>query len=169
MVLQCYYNCLELNDNGITMILQLPGTDWQWYYNVITIAWNWLTMILQCYYNCLDLIDNGITILLQLPGTDWQWYYNVITIAWNWLIILLQCYYNCLELIDNDITMILQLPGIDWQWYYNSIDNDITMPFKMNTIIVVNGCGIIHIAYRVHALSIVIKMLATPRSGLCNA
>ena len=36
------------------------------------------------------------------------------------------------------------------------------MPFKMITIIVVNGCGIIHIAYRVHALSIVIKMLATP-------
>ena len=39
------------------------------------------------------------------------------------------------------------------------------MPFKMNTIIVVNGCGIIHIAYRVHALSIVIKMLATPRQS----
>ena len=35
------------------------------------------------------------------------------------------------------------------------------MPLRMNTTIVVNGCGIIHIAYRVHALSIVIKMLAT--------
>ena len=71
MVLQCYYNCLELIDNGITMLLQLPGIDWQWYYSVITIAWNCLIMVLHCYYNCLGLIDNGITVLLQLPGTDW--------------------------------------------------------------------------------------------------
>ena len=27
MVLHCYYNCLELIDNGITLLLQLPGTD----------------------------------------------------------------------------------------------------------------------------------------------
>jgi hypothetical protein len=43
------------------------------------------------------------------------------------------------------------------------------MPLRMNTTIVVNGCGIIHIAYRVHALSIVIKMLATSELSRRNA
>ena len=53
--------------------------------NIITIAINWLAIILQLpgidwqlYYNCQWLIDNVITIakiqlimLLQLPKTDW--------------------------------------------------------------------------------------------------
>ena len=38
MILQWYYSCQGLIDDGITMVLQLPGMDWQWYYNVITIV-----------------------------------------------------------------------------------------------------------------------------------
>ena len=36
-----------------------------------------------------------------------------------------------------------------------------TMALYMTTIVIVKACGIIHIAFRVHALSNVIKMLAT--------
>ena len=37
-----------------------------------------------------------------------------------------------------------------------------TMALYMITIVIVKARGIIHIAFRVHALSNVIKMLATP-------
>ena len=39
-----------------------------------------------------------------------------------------------------------------------------TMALYMITIVIVKARGIIHIAFRVHALSNVIKMLATPQT-----
>ena len=70
MVVQWYYNCQELIDDGITMVLQLSAIDWRWHYDGITIARDWLTMVLQWYYNCQGLINDGITMILQLPGID---------------------------------------------------------------------------------------------------
>jgi hypothetical protein len=95
-------------------------------------ALNSLTILSQCYYNGPEFIDNSITI-----------YHNSLEFINNFN-------YNGPEPIDNLITMLLQL-------YFNYI----TIALYIITVIVIKGRGIIHMAYRRHALVIIITLAAT--------
>jgi hypothetical protein len=101
-------------------------------------ALNSLTILSQCYYNGPESIDNPITI-----------YHNSLKSINN-------SYYNGPEPIDNPITMLSQL-------YFNYI----TIALYIITIIVIKGHGIIHMAYRRHALAIIITLAATSEYSHC--
>src|ERR1700733_2256602 len=92
---------------------------------------------LQLYYNCPVLI------------------YNHITIALYSFTMILQLYYNSPVFVYNHITIVLQFPCIHLQSYYNCItiftQSYYNIPMYYYNI-VIKGCGIIHIAYRVTAL-----------------